>query len=275
MRIAEIPGISETQLIGTHEILKKRNVKQKNSFSVSSGSRRFDKALGGGFYGGDTYLIFGAYKTGKTQLSHQLCIQIYNHFFAPTGKNPSHTNRFIYYIDTEGSFRPERIREMATYHSLDPDNILDKIIVSNVISNSALHLSVQKLREKLASHPPLLIVVDSINNHFRSEQMDSHNSFQKLRSEFFEILTTLNTISKECNTITILTAQVAPNFIKDPHIKEIPAANQYLNHFVSEYVYLSHKEEDKSYIHLVNSHHNPERRILYKITSEGIKDYKI
>ena len=77
------------------------------------------------------------------------------------------------------------------------------------------------------------------------------------------------------NLITIVTAQVSSNFVRDSVIRVLPAGNQFLNHFFSEYIYLSFKKEGKSYVHLVNSLKFPEKKLLYQITTEGIQDYKI
>ncbi|MHA1146954.1 MAG: hypothetical protein ACTSR8_01785 [Promethearchaeota archaeon] len=274
MIISEILGIPEEQRILSEQIIKESKDRAEQPLVLSSGSQRVNKALGGGFYFGNMYIIFGSFKTGKTQICHQLCVQAYISYLANSLKKSIHKQKYIYYFDTEASFRPERIREMVSFHTRGHDEILDKIIVSNILSNSALLLALNKLKKRLRNHPPLLIIIDTINNKFRSEQFESANH-QKVRSEYLRILDLLSSLTKEQNILTIATAQVTPNFTENAYIKEIPASNQFLNHYFSEYVYLSHKEEKRSYIHLVNSIRNPERKILYKITAEGIQDYKI
>lgn len=275
MKISEILGVREDQVIQSNRIVRNGKDKRERSLVLSSGSHRFDKALGGGFYMGEIYLIFGSYKTGKTQLCHQLSLQACKEILLDSAEKSPHKKKLIYYFDTENSFRPERLQEMASFCSLDYEHILGRIMVSNIMSNSALLMGLMKLKEKIKTHPPYLIIIDSINNHFRAEQYDSEQPAQKARADFLKILGLLHTITREEKTLTIVTAQVAPSFGEAVQIKEIPAANQFLNHFISEYVYLSYREEEKSYIHLVNSLRNPERKVLYRITAEGIQDYKL
>ena len=89
------------------------------------------------------------------------------------------------------------------------------------------------------------------------------------------ILALINKLTLEYSLITITTAQVTINLNKDSPLRVLPVGNSLLNHFFSEYVYLDYKEQDKRYVQLVNSINLPEKRLLYKITSSGIQDYKI
>jgi len=104
---------------------------------------------------------------------------------------------------------------------------------------------------------------------------DKKISTNKTKDIFMRILTKINELTIKFNLITIATAQVTSNLIKDTSIKVLPVGNHFLNHFFSEYVYLDYKEHNQRYIQLVNSMSLPEKRLLYKITSLGIQDYKI
>ena len=97
----------------------------------------------------------------------------------------------------------------------------------------------------------------------------------KAKTTYFKILEKINKLTQQFQLITILTAQVAPNFIEEAVIKEFPVGIQYLNHFFSETLYLRYKENDMVYVHLVNSHFLPEKKLLYTITKRGIEDYKM
>ncbi|GAH99632.1 unnamed protein product, partial [marine sediment metagenome] len=107
------------------------------------------------------------------------------------------------------------------------------------------------------------------------ERSDKILSFLKAKTTYFKILEKINNLTQQFQLITILTAQVAPNFIEEAVIKEFPVGIQYLNHFFSEILYLRYKESDMVYVHLVNSHFLPERKLLYTITKRGIEDYKV
>jgi hypothetical protein len=120
-----------------------------------------------------------------------------------------------------------------------------------------------------------LLIIDSINNHFRSDLGNKDISFNNSRNIFLNILNKINELTKTYNLITIVTSQITPNFSKKGNIREIPVGNQFLNHFFSEYIYLSKKDNETNHVQSVNSLYLSEKRLLYKITSSGIQDYKI
>ncbi len=208
-------------------------------------------------------MIFGANKTGKTQICHQLSVQAF--------KNASK----VVYLDTENTFRPERVRELTESRKYSSEKILKNIYVSKIMSNNALFLKLNELDSIIKFNNVKLLIIDSINNFFRIERSDKNLSFLKAKTTYFKILEKINNLTQQFQLITILTAQVAPNFIEEAVIKEFPVGIQYLNHFFSEILYLRYKESDMVYVHLVNSHFLPERKLLYTITKRGIEDYKM
>ena len=132
MNISDILDINPEQIIQTDEILQEILKEDEELPNLKSGSFNFDKALGGGFYFSEMYLIFGSNKTGKTQLSHQLCVQSFKQYLTVE----ENKNKWIYYFDTENTFRPERLEEIASYLSVNYDLLLKKIIVSKIKNNS-------------------------------------------------------------------------------------------------------------------------------------------
>ncbi len=254
------------------DLKKKSSETGEEKVILSTGSKNFDKILGGGFYSGKNYLIFGANKTGKTQLSHQICIQAYKQFSTSKIKENKISSLLIYYLDTENTFRPERLKELTATNNIEYDGVLKTILVANIMSNSALLLTLKNLADKIDQDNNIVLIIDSLNNYFRSEQGNKEISFHKIKTTFTEILKKINEITNKYNIITIATAQITPNFIDNSIIENIPVGNQYLNHFFSECLFLSYKD-GKNYVHLVNSESMPERKLPYKITSSGIEDY--
>jgi len=230
---------------------------------ISTGSKNFNKVIGGGFFSGKGYVVFGANKTGKTQICHQLSVQAFKNSFK------------VVYLDTENTFRPERVRELAESNKYNSEKTLKNIYVSKIMSNNALLMKLNELDSIIKSNNVKLLVIDSINNFFRIERSDKHLSFLKAKTTYIKILEKINNLTQRFQLITILTAQVAPNFVEEAVVKEFPVGIQYLNHFFSEVLYLSYKEKDMIYIHIVNSHFLPEKKVLYSITKRGIEDYKM
>jgi hypothetical protein len=147
--------------------------------------------------------------------------------------------------------------------------------VSKVMSNAALLLALKDFDKKLKSVGEGILIIDSINNHFRSDLGNEKISFNRVRNVFLDILYRINELTNTYNLITVATSQINPNFFKKGVMKELPVGNQYLNHFFSEYIYLRKKDRETNYVQLVNSLHFSEKKVLYKITSKGIQDYKL
>jgi DNA repair protein RadA len=270
----DILDIKNNRLILKTSVLNKIREANETGFILPLDSRNFAKVLKGGFCLNKKYLIYGANRTGKTQICLSLCVQAYKYFIKQEKSTKNQDFNFTYFLDSENTFRPERIKEIATAKSLDFREVLKSIKVSKIMSNSALLLKLKEIENQLTFGKNYLLIIDSINNFYRSEQGNKDSSFYNLKTAFLKILEKIDTLTKKFNLILIATAQVFPNFIEDAIINEIPVGNQFLNHFFSEYLYLSYKEE-KNYVHLVNSELLPERKVIFKITSNGIADYKI
>ncbi|MFW9877482.1 MAG: AAA family ATPase, partial [Candidatus Thorarchaeota archaeon] len=245
---------------------------QKNQIILPLGSRNFDDVIGGGFHSKKKYLIFGSHNTGKTQLCHQLCVQAYRHRNQMLGIENS---RYIFYFDTENTFRPERIRELLTPSEGEIHNMLENVFVSKIMSNSAFLLALADFEIAVEKSQGCILIIDTINTHFRSDLGNKSVSFYKAKDVFLKILKKVDELTNKNNLITIATSQVTSNFSEKAILRETPVGNQFLNHYFSEYIYLSKKNKIQNYIQLVNSLNLSEKKLLYKITSKGIQDHKI
>ncbi|CAE6540125.1 unnamed protein product [Rhizoctonia solani] len=95
--------------------------KRKRVLQISSGSKSVDAMLGGGFMSQSISEAYGEFRTGKTQLAHTLSViaQLPPEMGGASGK--------VTYIDTEGTFRPDRIRAIADRFGVDPEQTLENI----------------------------------------------------------------------------------------------------------------------------------------------------
>ena len=275
MMINQILGIDKHQVIKLQNIHDTLEINRNKKYILTSGAKNFDDTIGGGFYKGNKYLIFGANKTGKTQLCHQLCVQAFIQFSKIVYNSKIKNKQFVFYFDTENTFRPERIKELILKYDVNYDKLLKNILVSKIMSNSAFLLSLKELEKFLEKNTLNILIIDSLNNYYNSDLANKSISINKAKEIFLRILALINKLTLEYSLITITTAQVTINLNKDSPLRVLPVGNSLLNHFFSEYVYLDYKEQDKRYVQLVNSINLPEKRLLYKITSSGIQDYKI
>ncbi|MCK5458732.1 MAG: DNA repair and recombination protein RadA, partial [Thermoplasmatales archaeon] len=131
---------------------------------VTTGSNNFNELLGGsGFESQAIVELFGEFGSGKTQIAHQMCVNV------QLEKEKGGLESHVIYIDTENTFRPERIKQMAEAYELDADEVLNKIHVARAYNSSHQMLLVDKAKELSKEFPVRLLVVDSLTSHFRAE----------------------------------------------------------------------------------------------------------
>jgi len=274
MDINELLKVSKHQIISFKELSAYLQEKPTTHLTLKSGSTNFDELLGGGFCRGRKYLIFGSNRTGKTQLAHQLCVQNFVNY-SPMEAIRNNKLNYVYFLDTENTFRPGRLRELALKYGGDKIEIFENIFVSKIMSNSAFLFSLKDLENQIEKSNGGVLIIDSINNHYNSELADKLNSSNIVKQRFIKILEQISRLTIKYNLITIALAQVTSNLGQKSIIPVSPVGNHILNHFFSEYIYLEYINENQRYFHLVNSVDLPEKRLPFIITSAGIQDSKI
>jgi len=138
------------------EVMQKRALIRKIPTYCAS----FDALLEGGFETRAITECFGQYGSGKTQIGHLLAVNIQKE--DPTAA--------VVYIDTESTFRPERIMQFAKGAGLDPEQILKNIKVARAYNSDHQMLLVEKIEDLIKQGLNVrLIVVDSLTAHFRAE----------------------------------------------------------------------------------------------------------
>jgi DNA repair protein RAD51 len=128
---------------------------------LTTGSQALDKLLDGGVECGSITEIFGEFRTGKTQLCHQLCVTCQ----LPTD-NGGGAGKAMY-IDTEGTFRPERIVSIAERYGLVPNDVLNNILYARCFNTDHQMKLLRNAREFMTKEKFSLIVVDSSTALFR------------------------------------------------------------------------------------------------------------
>jgi len=271
MNINEVLKVKKHQIITRKEISTYFQEKPNAFLTLKSGSTNFDELLGGGFYMGRKYLIFGSNRTGKTQLAHQLSVQTFINLSSVEAIR-NNKLKYVYYLDTENTFRPERLMELAIKSGIDKIKIFENIFVSKIMSNSALLFSLKNLENQIEKYNGGVLIIDSINNHYNSELADKLYSSNIVKQRFIKILEQINKLMIKFNLVTIALAQVTSNLGHESIVPVLPVGNHILNHYFSEYIYLEYINENQRYFHLVNSVDLPEKRFPFKITSAGIQD---
>ncbi|HDI06941.1 MAG TPA: DNA repair and recombination protein RadA, partial [Candidatus Bathyarchaeota archaeon] len=145
--------------IRADELLKMR----ENVLRLTTGSKALDRLLDGGLETQAITEFYGEYGSGKSQICHQLCVNVQ----LPPERGG--LNGGALYIDTENTFRTERIVQMAKHLGLDPQEVVKNIIYAEAYTSDHQIFLLENADEIIKENNVKLIVIDSLTAHFRSE----------------------------------------------------------------------------------------------------------
>ncbi len=239
--------------------------KRKSLKKISTGSNVLDQLLGGGVETQGITEFFGEFGSGKTQLCHQLAVNT----FLPEeqlglGKN-------TLYVDTENTFRPERIISMAEAVGLNPDELLETIVVARAYSSDHQVLMVEKAEEMLKEKDIGLIVVDSLTSHFRSDY-SGRGMLADRQQKLNRHMHMLQRIAGIYNIAIVVTNQVMARpdfFFGDP---TAPIGGHIVGHSSTFRVYLRKSKGGKRVARLIDSPNLPEGEAIFSVSGDGIRD---
>ncbi len=232
---------------------------------VTTGAKSLDDLLGGGVETQAITEFSGEFGTGKTQLAHQIAVNI--QLPVDQGGLASET----VYIDTESTFRPERIVDMAKGVGLDPQEVLGKIHIARAFNSNHQMLLVGKAQELARERPIRLIVVDSLTAHFRSEYVGRGELAprqQLLNRHLHELLRFGTTY----NAAIVVTNQVSarPDILFGDPTR--PIGGNIVAHAATYRIYLRKSKPPKRIARLIDSPNLPEGEAVFSLTGEGIRE---
>ncbi|MFN3527614.1 MAG: DNA repair and recombination protein RadA, partial [Candidatus Altarchaeaceae archaeon] len=240
--------------------------KRKDVGKISTGSKELDNLLGGGVETKAITEFYGQFGSGKTQIALQLSVNV------QLPKEKGGLNGTAVYIDTEGTFRPERIMQLATAVGLDPKEALKNIMVARAYNSDHQILLAEKCAEIADEKNVKLLVIDSLTSHFRSEYSGRGELAprqQKLNRHLHDLQ---RNVADMHNIAVVVTNQVMANpgvLFGDP---TSPIGGNIVGHLSTYRVYLRKSKGNKRIARLVDSPHLPEAECVFEVTAEGIRD---
>lgn len=244
---------------------KQIKLERLNVRKITTGSKSLDDLLGGGIETKTITEFFGEYGTGKTQICHQLSVNVQ----LPPERGGLKGKAF--YIDTEGTFRWERIEAMARGVGLDPDEVMENIFVERVYNSDHQMAVVDELFKIVPEQNIKLIVVDSVTGHFRAEYPGREHLAerqQKLNKHLHQLVR----LAEAYNVAVVVTNQVMARpdvFYGDP---TQAVGGHVLAHTPGIRVQLRKAKGSKRIARIVDAPHLPEGEAVFVITDEGIRD---
>lgn len=236
---------------------------------ITTGCKSFDQMLGGGISTMSTTEVFGEFRTGKTQLSHTLCVttQLPRDQGGAEGK--------VAFIDTEGTFRPERVRNIAERFGMDGNRCLDNISYVRALNSEHQHELVEQLGMYLSQGGYRLIIVDSIISLFRVDY-SGRGELGERQQKLNQHLSKLGRIAEEFNCAVFLTNQVQ----SDPGASALfasvdgrkPVGGHILAHASQTRILLRKGRGDERIAKIQDSPDCPEGECTYVLGTGGIMD---
>ena len=261
------------------------------------GAEEIDELLGGGVETQSITEVYGEFGSGKSQVTHQLSVNVQ----LPVEHGGLEGSAI--FIDTEDTFRPERIEDMVrgladetieatmVLHEVveeeddadagDEDLVmelleamLDKIHVAKAFNSNHQILLAEKAQE-IASQsqdgefPVRLLCVDSLTAHFRAEYVGRGELAarqQKLNKHLHDLMR----VGDLNNTAVLVTNQVSANpdaFFGDP---TKPIGGNILGHTSTFRIYLRKSKADKRIVKLVDAPNLADGEAVMRITGDGI-----
>jgi len=243
------------------EVMKKREQVGK----ISTGSIELNKMLGGGIESQAITEFYGKFSSGKTQITHQLCVNV------QLPKEKGGLEGKALFIDTENTFRPERIVQMAKALEMDTEEALKNVIIGKAYNSDHQMILAEKAGDMAEAENIKLIVVDSLMSHFRSEYV-GRGTLAERQQKLNRHLSTLGKIADHHNLPVVVTNQVMAQpglLFGDP---TEPIGGHILAHKSTFRVYLRRGKGEKRVAKLVDSPHLPDSECIFSITEDGIID---
>lgn len=232
---------------------------------ITTSSRNLDNILGGGVEAKTITEFFGEFGSGKTQICHQLTVNI------QLPREKGGLSKKAIYIDTEGTFRWERIESMAKSLGLDPDRVMEGILYIRAVNSDHQMAVAEELKELIPKEDIGLVVVDSITGHFRAEYPGRENLAvrqQKLNKHLHQLMA----LAELYDVAVVITNQVMARpdiFYGDP---TVAIGGHVLYHAPGVRVQLKKSRGNRRIARVVDAPHLPENEAVFMITEEGIRD---
>jgi len=260
--ICEARSCMALSFIRADELLKMR----QTVLRLTTGSKTVDELMGGGLETQTITEFYGEYGSGKSQLCHQLCVNVQ----LPPERGG--LGGAALYIDTENTFRTERIVQMAQHLGLNPEDVVRNIIFAEAYTSDHQMFLVDNADKVVKENSIRLIIVDSLTAHFRSEYLGREmlaERQQKLNKHLHKLIR----LARAFNAVAVVTNQVMakPDVFFGDSVH--PVGGHIVAHTSHTRIYLRKSARGPVRIaRLVSSPYLPEGERVFKITGNGIED---
>ena len=234
---------------------------------ITTGSKELDNLLGGrGLQSRAITEAFGAFGSGKTQLGSTLAVR------TQLPLEAGGANGKTVFIDTEGTFRPARIKQIAEGLGANPEKVLKNILVARAFNADHQILLLEKISEMIKNGEPIrLLIIDSLTAHFRAE-FSGRGELADRQQKLNKYLHNLMKIAETYNLAVYVTNQVMANpaqMFGDP---TTPIGGNIVGHASTYRMYLRRGKQGSRVAKLIDSPDLPDNEAIFFVTEKGVCD---
>lgn len=254
-------GLITKDFASATEIYKKR----QTIGMITTGTDSLDSLLIGGVETQAITEVYGEYGCGKTQFCHTLCVTVQK------SMTEGGLEGGVLYIDTEGTFRPERIVTIAKAHNMDPSSVLDSIIVARAYNSSHQVLILEEAGKIIKEENIRLIISDSTTGLFRSEYL-GRGTLANRQQKLGRYIRLLSRIAETYNCAVVATNQVSATpdtFYGDP---TRPVGGNVVGHASTYRIYFKKGGKNKRIARIIDSPHHPSNESVFELGERGVQD---
>ncbi len=240
--------------------------KQREAMAkITTSSKSLDALLGGGIETQAITEAYGQFGSGKSQLGFQLAINVQ----LPQDKGGLSGN--CLFIDTENTFRPNRIIQLAEALGLDKDKTLKNIFVARAFNSDHQMFLIDKANDMIEENNIKLIIVDSLTSHFRADYM-GRGELAPRQQKLNKHLHALQRLADAFNIAVYATNQVQADpsvLFGDP---TRPVGGHILAHQSTYRIYLRKSSGEKRIAKMMDSPDLPPGECVFRVLPEGVRD---
>jgi len=246
------------------------HLKRSEIVQVTTGSKELDKLLGGGVETGSITEIFGEFRTGKTQICHTLAVTCQLPIDHGGGEGK------CLYVDTEGTFRPERLLATAERYGLCGSDVLDNVAYARAYNTDHQSQLLLQASAMMTESRYALLVVDSATALYRTDY-SGRGELSARQMHLARFLRTLLRLADEFGVAVVITNQVVAQvdgsamFSADP---KKPIGGNIMAHASTTRLYLRKGRGETRICKIYDSPCLPESEAVFAINSDGIGDAK-
>mmetsp|Transcript_114160 Transcript_114160/g.223922 ORF Transcript_114160/g.223922 Transcript_114160/m.223922 type:complete len:379 (+) Transcript_114160:18-1154(+) len=252
------------RMVSAAEMLQMR----KNMVQITTGSAQLDGLLGGGIETGQITEIFGEFRCGKTQLCHTLCVACQ----LPIDRGGGESKAL--YIDTEGTFRPERLVSIAERYGLNEEDVLENVTYARAYNAEHQEKLLVEAAGVFCESRYALLIVDSATGLFRTDYI-GRGELADRQQALNRFLRKLQRIADEHGVAVVITNQVmatpdaGPSFM-GPQVK--PIGGHIIGHASQTRLMFRKGKGETRICKIYDSPSLPEGEAMFAISAGGIVD---